>query len=119
MHIIIIEDQLDLADLMKSILEKGGHSVVIHPTRWQAIQTARSFNPDVVISDYLIPHDMEMPKFLEAIRTLSTLKCVIIMSGYKEAKAMANQCQAEFILKPFTVQDISAKINACVRATPN
>jgi DNA-binding response OmpR family regulator len=115
MRIAVVEDQLVLADLLKYILETRGHKVDVHATRWQAIQDAPIFKPEIIISDYVIPNDMELPKFVESLKEVPSVKCVMVISGYKEGELAAAQHHLQFLAKPFAIHDVLEKIDACAR----
>ncbi len=54
-HIIVVEDERDLADLVALHLEREGYGVTIHENGsegWEAIQSQR---PDLVVLDLMLP----------------------------------------------------------------
>ena len=115
MQIAVVEDQIVLADLLKYILETRGHTVDVYATRWQAIQDAPVSKPEIIISDYVIPNDMELPKFLESLKDVPWVKCVMVMSGYKEGEKAAAEHHLQFLAKPFAIHEVLEKIENCAR----
>lgn len=55
-RILVIDDDKNLADLVKMNLEgTGSYEVCVENRSTRALQTARTFKPDLVLLDYIMP----------------------------------------------------------------
>src|SRR5579864_4629438 len=53
--IMIAEDQPDMAEVMKGYLESRGHQVVQASDGFQLVERAKTWRPDLVIADIVMP----------------------------------------------------------------
>jgi CheY-like chemotaxis protein len=54
-RIVVIEDHVDTADLMREVLAGAGHEVVVAHTGREGIAAARRVTPDVILCDVGLP----------------------------------------------------------------
>src|SRR5271155_1160794 len=82
LRVLHVEDNTLDAELAAEALRKGGFAatVAIVQTEAEFKQHLRSYNPDVVIADYSLPHWNGM-KALEVLRRESTDIPLILVSG--------------------------------------
>lgn len=68
-HILLVEDNADMQNLLRDLLEWGGHSVVIGRSGKEGLDVLQMQRkmPDVIISDVTMPH-MDGVAFLQAVR---------------------------------------------------
>lgn len=55
--ILIIDDDLDIVDSMKMILEANGHKVSVKTDTDGVVESAKEINPDLIILDIMFPED--------------------------------------------------------------
>lgn len=53
--ILIVDDDTDILDLLKYNLEREGYEVCAEKSSQKALETARKFNPDLIILDIMMP----------------------------------------------------------------
>ena len=82
MKILVIEDEAVLAQVLKEKLEKASFVVKIASTGEDALSKARSFEPDVIALDLMLPK-MDGFEFLDKIKADDQLKRtpVVIISN--------------------------------------
>ena len=89
--ILIVDDEKDVCDEFKGILQEESHDVDVATNGKDALENIQDTEYDLVFLDVLMPH-MEGREVFEAIRKLSRVP-VAIMSGYlppnKESEVMA------------------------------
>lgn len=66
--ILIVEDYADIANIYKFLLEKRDYKVEVAKNGREALDKAKSFAPDVVLLDIMIP-DIDGLQVLKTIRT--------------------------------------------------
>ncbi|WP_261342856.1 HDOD domain-containing protein [Symmachiella dynata] len=119
LRILVAEDDpLQLA-LITKLVKAAGHSVVGTPNGREALRTALETNPDVVITDWMMP---EMDGF-ELCRSLRKAKFgrqlyLIIMTSNGEEERLVEAFEAgadDYLVKPLRARPLQARIRAAVR----
>ncbi len=54
-RIVVADDNADLRDYMRRILGAAGYAVAVAADGQEALETARTFSPDLVVSDVMMP----------------------------------------------------------------
>lgn len=101
--ILIVEDDENLADTLKSLLEMEDFSVTTCLRPHDALSTLKTEVPDLIILDFMMPM-MNGVEFLHAIKGISSLKDipVILMTASKEPDKTGGLSWT-FIKKPFDI----------------
>lgn len=113
-RVLIIEDEDDLANLMRSVLEDEGYTVLVHSTG-DCIKVIRAFQPDLVITDYMLPlYDGHV--VLERIRreVASDLPIILISAMPRPGSQWEEWGADDFLAKPF---DLDTLLMAVERAS--
>ncbi len=112
--ILVVEDEPDILDLIRAMLEKSGYIVLTAPTPSQALDLARNHggSVDLLITDIILPemNGRDLNRHLASV--FPNLK-VLFMSGYT-ANVIAHHGVLEqgvqFIQKPFAMKDLTLKV---------
>jgi DNA-binding NarL/FixJ family response regulator len=113
MRILIIEDELIIANDIKMILEKNKHTVVAMADEYHiAINLFNKFNPELIISDVYIKGSKSG---LETVKKLLELRKIniIFITAYSTLQLIEEISELHdvtFITKPFTESQIMAAI---------
>jgi two-component system alkaline phosphatase synthesis response regulator PhoP len=104
--VLIVEDEGDLATLMRAILEEEGFQVRVHPTG-DCFGVVRTFRPDVIVCDYMLPL-YDGHAVLQRVREEAVWNVhFILISAMPQA---SNQWRAwgadAFLAKPFDLDDL-------------
>jgi CheY-like chemotaxis protein len=82
-RILVVEDNYDAAESLRLVLELSGHAVAVAHTGQDGLDTARAFNPDVVLCDIGLPEGMSGYGFARALRESGADKVhLIALTGY-------------------------------------
>lgn len=112
-RVLIIEDESDVAQLIRAVLEDEGYQVGIHPDG-DCLDTIRAFQPDVVVCDYMLPGRDGQGVIAEIRQNLKLTVPVILVSAMRRATRNWREWGADdFLAKPF---DIDALVGAVGRA---
>ncbi len=114
-RILIVEDNPALCEMLSAALEDGGYSVVHARDGLEGLELFRSDTGDfsLVISDVLMPK-MSGKELREKVRELNPGMKFLFMSGYSSTDGTEDfmiEPGADFIQKPFTISEISAKVD--------
>ncbi|MBQ1756003.1 MAG: response regulator transcription factor [Oscillospiraceae bacterium] len=114
--ILIVEDDANIADLLRLYLEKEKYEVQIAPDGGQGVEQFRKFRPDLVLLDLMLPV-MDGWAVCRTIR--SEAKTPIIMltaKGELDDKVTGLKHGADdYITKPFEMREVLARIEAVLR----
>jgi CheY-like chemotaxis protein len=117
--ILVAEDNRSLADIMKSALKFLGYDVVVTSEGLEAVESAISLQPDLIVLD------MMMPK-LDGFQAASLLRrhaetenipvlAVTALSGSEHRKkCLASGCD-DYLPKPFTPKQLTIAIERLLR----
>jgi len=117
-RILFVDDEQSLVRLGHTLLSELGYQVTMEVDSLQALKTFRD-NPDrfdLVITDYMMPNmtGFELSKQILEIRPDMP---IILCTGYSDSisKEAANSAGIrEYVLKPLTIQELSAVIQRAV-----
>lgn len=118
-NLLIIEDDKDIAELLRVNLAKEGYRVVSTPTGEEGIDSARSQPPDLILLDLMLPG----ADGLEVCRTLKsderTINIPIIMLTAKsediDVVTGLEVGADDYITKPFSPKVVVARIRNVMR----
>ncbi|MBS1233376.1 MAG: sensor hybrid histidine kinase, partial [Nitrospirae bacterium] len=118
--VLIVEDEPTVLTISKGMLEMLGYKVLVANGRDQALRLIHEYdgNIDLLLTDVVMP-GMNGKELSEQILTIKpNLKC-LYMSGYT-ADVIARQGILDegikFISKPFSLQDLAAKVREVLGA---
>jgi DNA-binding response OmpR family regulator len=114
-RILVIDDNEELARRLGTLLETR-YDVTVAVSGFSALQLLLRQRFDVVILDFLMP-GMDGPGFLRELDRLGKAVPVIVFSAVLGLeKHVRDLPVADFIAKPFDVEDLEAKIDRVVRS---
>jgi PAS domain S-box-containing protein len=87
-HVLIVEDHEDTADTLQELLRAHGYAVVMAHDAPTGLAMARTWRPEVVISDIGLP-GMNGYEFAQALRSTPDLAetLLVAVSGYADVEA--------------------------------
>ncbi len=116
--IVVIEDDINIAELLRLYLEKDGFEVRIAHDGGAGLKLAEDEKPDLVMLDIMLP---VMDGWQVCRRLRKTSKVPIIMltaKGETEDKVTGLEMGADdYIVKPFEVKELLARVHAVLRRT--
>ncbi len=109
-RILIVEDERDTAEAMKSMLEKRDYVVAgIARTGQEAIDLADSADPDLILMDIKLEGPMDGLEAGGKIREVSTVP-IVYMTGFQDKAEAIERCGRAPLVKPFTVDELLSAI---------
>ena len=114
--ILIAEDNTELSDMMRNYLIKAGHSVYQAFNGAQALEYARSMQPDLVLLDIMMPVVDGYEVCAELRRSMSIPVIVVsAIVGEDEKLRMFELGADDYITKPFSFKEMVGRVNAQLR----
>jgi DNA-binding response OmpR family regulator len=119
-EILIIEDENDIADLLKEFLEENDFSVSIANDGRKAVDMMKKRMFDLLIVDMLLPGEHGLDIIKMKINHLMTP--IIIISGVYDEEEIQSLVRGSnirfFIRKPFDLKDVLIKVKKAIDADP-
>jgi CheY-like chemotaxis protein len=106
--VLIVDDDADIRELMKIILETEGYRVNVAADGVEALQLLRAgAHPALILLDLMMPR-MDGEQFLKEMRSTHFSRTpVVIMSGHVASQTKANELHASFcLMKPVECADL-------------
>lgn len=118
-RLLIVDDDPDVLDMLRELLSYGEYEVVSAVNGRDALQKATEFNPDVILSDVIMP-EMNGFELCQRLRTHPLLAEVpiILLTGLANSEYYVEGLKAgadDFISKPFERIKLVARVAAVVR----
>lgn len=119
--IIIADDDPDLRDILRSILEPAGFAVSEAPDGEQALRDVRAHPPELVILDYMMP-GLTGPQVCEHLKQDMLLRHipVLMLTGKSDLQDKVDGINAgadDYLVKPFEPQELLARVKMVLRRT--
>lgn len=99
--VLIVEDEIELRQSYKKILESKGHKIEVAGDGKEALEKVYKFNPRVILLDIKMPN-MDGVKFLENLDQSMTKAKIIVFSNLdddKDIKSAQKLGAMRYILK--------------------
>jgi len=120
-HILVAEDDRDIASLIAHYAQKSGWHPHIATSGDEALVHARKQPVDIAILDVMLPgiSGLEVCRLLRADKATATLPIIIVTARAEETdRIMGLEIGADdYISKPFSPNELMARIRALMRRT--
>jgi DNA-binding response OmpR family regulator len=116
LRVLVVEDEPDLAAVISAYLSNEAFDVEIAGTGPDAVELARTLNPDLVVLDIMLP-GFDGLEVCRRIRTFTD--CYVIMLTARDDeidKVIGLGVGADdYLVKPFSPRELTARIRAMLR----
>ncbi|MBW2624009.1 MAG: response regulator transcription factor [Deltaproteobacteria bacterium] len=118
-HILIIEDEKDISELIRFNLEKDGYRITTASTGEAGLEAAFSDHPDLIILDLMLPglDGLEVCKALKRNTGTSSIAIVMLTAKSEESDIIVGlELGADdYVTKPFSPKVLIARVRAVLR----
>ena len=119
-HVLIVEDEQDLAGLIKHTLERSGQAQAeIVRSGDEALKMIADQLPDLIILDLNLPvlSGTEVCRILRARPETANLPVIMLTARTGEADRVAGLDLGadDYVTKPFSLRELSARVRAVLR----
>lgn len=118
MKFYIVDDDPDILALLRSVLEKAGHTVVSSDSSQQALKEIPGVRPDCVITDLMMPvmDGFELCRELRRRPEIESMKIIVLSAkSYDFDRRRARELGADgYIVKPINPATLLASIDEFV-----
>ncbi len=123
LNVLVVDDSDDLRDLLRMVLERnpGWHVVAQAAEGLQAVQEARTSQPDLVLLDIAMPV-MDGMQALPLIREAAPQAVVVMLSGFPYAVAGQGAISAGahgYLEKADLVRSLISRLERILQSFPH
>jgi CheY-like chemotaxis protein len=111
LKVLLVEDDPALNDLVSQMLQELGSIVVRANSAANALQAASATAVDLVLSDMVMPGDMDGLDLARELRKLYGGVPVVLMTGYSTAAGLATEEGFTVLKKPFDFDTLTARLS--------
>jgi len=114
-RILVVDDNTDILQIVKIILENYGFEVMVTPKGEEAFAKTDTYNPQLILMDVFISPGMdgrEICKTLKANAQTKHIPIILFSAQIKMDDGFRNWGADDFIAKPFEVKELINKIKS-------
>ncbi len=120
-HILVIDDDKRIRELLKQFLNKNNFFVTVSPDTKEARRELSKFIFDLMVVDLMLPHEMGVD-FLTKIRKDGNRTPAIMLTAMgdieNKTKCFENGCD-DYLVKPFEPKELILRINNILNKNEN
>lgn len=117
-HVLLIEDEPNITEAIRFILQREGLHVSSHANGATAVDTILHHSPDMIVLDVMLPNrsGFDILKEVRATPEIADIPILMLTAkGQEKDREQAEACGAsQFMTKPFSNQEILAAIQTLV-----
>jgi len=118
-RVLVVEDERDVAELIRYNLTREGYDVVVAGSGGDAIKQAREVQPDLVLLDIMVPqvNGWEVCRRLKQDAETRAIPVIMVTGRVEEGdKVLGFEMGADdYVTKPFSPRELLARIRAVAR----
>jgi DNA-binding response OmpR family regulator len=118
--ILLVDDELDFAELSKLRLEGSGYEVTTVVSGEEALVLLKNYTPDLILLDLLLPgmRGEEVCKQLKSDSRLKKIPVILFTASGSDVAKVTEEIRADdYIRKPFEPEELLRKIKKLIGHT--
>jgi DNA-binding response OmpR family regulator len=113
--VLVVEDDPDIVQIVKSYLEKDGFSVGVAQDGLTGLTRALEQTPTLIILDWMLP-GIDGLTFLQRLRKTQSTPVIMLTAKTEEADRLKGLALADdYVTKPFSPRELVARVKAVLR----
>jgi len=116
LHIAIVEDELELAGLVRDYLQQAGYCVSLHDDGAAALAAFRERLPDFIVLDLMLP-GLDGLSLCRELRQFSDVPVMMVTARVDELDRLIGLDSGadDYLCKPFSPRELVARVRAILR----
>jgi two-component system, OmpR family, response regulator len=117
LRVLVVDDEPNIAELLRMALRYEGWDVEVAHTGSQAVSTARKQSPDAVVLDMMLP-DFDGMEVLRRLRSEQDDVPVLFLTARDAVEDRVAGLTAggdDYVTKPFSLEEVVARLRALMR----
>ena len=120
MQVLVIEDELRMAELLQRGLTEEGHHVVLAANGMEGLETARAFPFDVIILDIMLPglNGLSVARRLRESHNQTPVLMLTARDSTTDIVRGLDSGSDDYLTKPFSFEVLLARLRSITRRGP-
>jgi two-component system phosphate regulon response regulator PhoB len=118
-HVLVVEDEADLRDILEYNLTQAGHRVSLAATGNEGLRLAREGRPELVLLDLMLPDvaGTEVCRTLRKEPSLREMRIIMVTAKSEEIDRVVGFELGvdDYVAKPFSVRELLLRVQAVLR----
>jgi len=117
LRVLVVDDEANIAELLRMALRYEGWDVEVAHTGSKAVAAARSYGPDAIVLDMMLP-DFDGMEVLRKLRTDGNDVPVLFLTARDAIEDRVAGLTAggdDYVTKPFSLEEVVARLRALMR----
>jgi two-component system KDP operon response regulator KdpE len=116
MRILMVDDEAQIARVLRTSLQSNGHEVTVAHDGLDGLDQFRKVQPELVITDLAMP-GMDGIALTREIRQLSSVPIIVLSVRNNDTSKVAalDEGADDYITKPFSIQELMARVRVQAR----
>ncbi len=119
MKVMVVEDESDIREILKNLLEEEGFQVVTLDNGMNLLEELNSNRPDLLLLDQILPGKtgVEAVREVRSSQTFGRLPIIMVtgLSGEEDKVHALDIGADDYVTKPFYPKELAARIKALAR----
>src|ERR1700693_1651373 len=117
-RVLVVEDDPNIVDLIRSNLAVGGFDRVVSQDGMRVLKLLETEDPDIVLLDLMLP-EADGFELCRQIRERSLVGIIVVAArgGERDKVTALNMGADDYLTKPFSIEELLARITATLRRT--
>ncbi len=117
--VLIVEDDPDIVQIVKTYLEKDGFDVEVARDGLTGLDMALEQPPTLIVLDWMLP-GIDGITFLQRLRKTQSTPVIMLTAKTEEADRLKGLALADdYVTKPFSPRELVARVKAVLRRGEN
>jgi len=116
-HILVVEDEIQIARVLKMELEYEGYSVTVEHNGKDGLEVALHTEIDLILLDVMLPKLSGMDVLRRLRKEKKNLPVILLTARNSTFDKVAGLDQGanDYVTKPFEIEELLARIRSCLR----
>ncbi|CUN05749.1 response regulator transcription factor [Turicibacter sanguinis] len=117
--ILIVDDEIEIIELLETVLKHEGFSHIFHATTGtEALSLLKALNPDLVLLDVMLP-DLSGHQLIKEIHQHRQIPVLFISAKTEEFDRLLGFALGadDYITKPFSAKEVAFRVKARLKTT--
>jgi two-component system KDP operon response regulator KdpE len=115
--ILVVDDEPRVVRLVSEVLAATGHQVIAACDGQAALEAAAVEQPDLILLDVLLPHDLDGYAVCQRLRAFSDTPVIMLTAKALESDMLRgfDAGADDYLTKPFSAKELLARVRAVLR----
>jgi len=118
-RVLVVEDDADIADLIRRYLQKGGFSVDVRVSGRDALSAIADSRPDLLVLDVMLPEvsGLDICRAVRSNEQTESIPIIMVTARGDESERIAGLDLGadDYLAKPFSPGELVARVRALLR----